>query len=378
MNHYRQFDILRLAASMLIFALLIYFIIVTKSILMPVTFAGIIAFLLNPINKRIRSAVSNQFIAAGLTIILALSPLVIVFALFSWQLVDVLENMPSISQTLGEGLNSAIQQLAYQFGISNFSPENWVNNNISALLETPLSFLGSGISSSGMVIANLFIVLIFTFFLLLYSKSLKILFLLQFGEENRGKARSTLGEVQEVVQRYLMGLLTVILILSILNSLGLWLIGLEHAWFWGLLAACLAIIPYVGTFIGGLLPFMFAIATTDTWWQPMAVVALFVVIQFVEGNLITPKVIGDSIKINPFFAIISLLLGGMIWGVAGIVLALPIMAILRIMFQQIPLLMPFGALLGSDLYKRIDEYETTFDAPSYRLSNFFKRKTNDK
>ena len=157
-----------------------------------------------------------------------------------------------------------------------------------------------------------------------------------------------------------------------MNSLALYLIGIKYAWFWGLLAAFLAIIPYVGTFIGGLLPFVYAIASTGTWWQPAAVAALFLVIQFIEGNFITPKVVGESVKINPFFAIISLIVGGMLWGIAGIVLALPGMAILRIILKQIPIFMPISALLSSELYKDADLFEEKFDSEKYRIASFFK------
>ena len=112
------------------------------------------------------------------------------------------------------------------------------------------------------------------------------------------------------------------LILGVLNSFGLWLIGIDYPVFWGFLGAFLAIIPYIGTAIGGLLPFLYALATTSTLWQPMAVIGWFVLVQQIEGNLITPKVLGSSVKVNPFAAIFALFFGGYLWGIPGLILAI--------------------------------------------------------
>jgi len=179
-------------------------------------------------------------------------------------------------------------------------------------------------------------------------------------------------DTQRMSYTYLKGLATVMLILGVLNSVGLLLIGIEYAFFWGFLAAFLAIIPYVGTFVGGLLPFLYALSTTDTSWQPIAVVGLFMVIQTIEGNIITPKVVGSSIHVNPLAAIMALFFGGFIWGVEGLILALPITAILRIFLVHSGRFRPFGLLLSDDVAEREMEFLGEYDQPHYRLVNFFR------
>ena len=198
--------------------------------------------------------------------------------------------------------------------------------------------------------------------------------LIQFKEKNREQGKELLMQIQNVVRHYLYGLLTVIVILAILNSIGLWIIGVDYAVFWASLAAFLSIVPYIGTTIGGLLPFMYSFATADYWWQPLAVIGLYFSVQQLEGNLITPYVVGSNVKINPLIAIISLLIGGVIWGVAGIVLAIPIAAIFKLVFDNIDALKPVGALMSNDLHKNDTKFLKEWDKDEHRISSLFDEK----
>jgi predicted PurR-regulated permease PerM len=119
---------------------------------------------------------------------------------------------------------------------------------------------------------------------------------------------------------------------------------------------------------------MYSIATATVWWQPLAVVALYFSVQQIEGNLITPYVVGSNVKINPLIAIISLLIGGVIWGVAGIVLAIPMAAIFKLIFDHVDSLKPVGALMSNDLHKKDDQFLQDWDDDKYRISGLFNDK----
>jgi predicted PurR-regulated permease PerM len=121
---------------------------------------------------------------------------------------------------------------------------------------------------------------------------------------------------------------------------------------------------------------MYAIATLDTWWQPLSVVALYFSIQQLEGNLITPYVVGSNVKINPFIAILSLLIGGYIWGLAGIVLGIPLAAIIKLVFDNVDSLKPVGVLMSNDLHKQEDHLLNDWDEDRYRVSSLFDEKNN--
>ncbi|MFK7773422.1 MAG: AI-2E family transporter, partial [Saprospiraceae bacterium] len=249
-----------------------------------------------------------------------------------------------------------------------------IDENSSEMMQAPLGYIGTTLSISGTFLINLFLTFVYTFLLLLYRTSLKNFYIMQFGATIKDGAELVLERIQTVIQKYLYGLLLVIAILGILNSIGLMLIGIEYAIFWGFLAAFLAVIPYIGTALGGLLPFLYAFATCDNYWQPIAVIVLFAFVQIIEGNLITPKVVGSSIKINPLAAILALLVGGAIWGTSGLILALPFIAIIRIIFSQIDFLKPIGMLLSDGLSDNEDVFERKFDKERFRLFSFFKKK----
>jgi predicted PurR-regulated permease PerM len=135
------------------------------------------------------------------------------------------------------------------------------------------------------------------------------------------------------------------LIAAVLNSIGLLLLGIEHAIFFGFLSGTLTMIPYVGITIGAALPTLVALVTKDSGWYAVGVIAVHSVVQFLEGNFITPKITGSKISINALAAIVALLVGGKIWGIAGMILAVPAVGILKILLSYSTSLKPFVILL---------------------------------
>ncbi len=144
-------------------------------------------------------------------------------------------------------------------------------------------------------------------------------------------------------------MLSVIGILAILNTTGLFIIGLEHAIFFGVFASLLAVIPYIGIIIGSLPPLLYAFLLTDSLLNPLLVIAVFSIVQFLEGNFITPRIVGSKVSINPFVALIALIIGGQLWGIAGMILFVPLIGILRVIFEEIEELRPYGYLLGNTI-----------------------------
>ena len=158
---------------------------------------------------------------------------------------------------------------------------------------------------------------------------------------------------------------------------GLWLIGVPYPFFWGFLAGFLEIIPYVGTTIGGLLPLTYMLMVSDSLWQPLAVLVWYIIVQQLEGNLISPNVMGSSIKVNPLFIIMGLFLGGFIWGVSGMILALPILAISKEIFRSFDVLVPFSYLMEDGLSRKSNVFLDEFDSSQYRFFHVFFEEKKD-
>ncbi|MCB0555350.1 MAG: AI-2E family transporter [Phaeodactylibacter sp.] len=349
-----------------------YLIIAGQSMLAPLAFSALFSFLIHPICRRIERFIPYRPIAIISSMLIALIPVFLAITFFSFQFSTVLRELPVITENLQQGVEQIFIGGQQFLNMEAQSLEEWLGNNLTTVLDMPLRILGESLSSSTYLLGSIILTALFTFFLMLYRTSIKNFMLAQIQPENRDEANFIVRQVKKLVQEYLYGMLLVILILGVLNSVGLWIIGIKYAAFWGSLAACLAIIPYIGTTLGGVLPFIYALATTGTLWQPAAVVMLYSTVQTLEGNFITPKIVGNSVSINPMAAILSLFLGGMIWGIAGLILALPAAAVLKVIFEHVTPLKPFSELLSSDLYQKKDKFLEEYDEDKYRIGNYFK------
>src|SRR5690606_33149641 len=163
-------------------------------------------------------------------------------------------------------------------------------------------------------------------------------------QQSQGKSskgiRVLVPRIRKVVQKYLTGVFYVMCILFVLNSIALFSLGIEHALLFAAIAASLNIIPFVGPFIGATLPIIFAFVTKDSLFYPIAVLGSFIVIQSIEGNFLTPKIVGNNVSLNPLVTLIALIVGGSIWGVVGMILFIPLVAILKEIFDAIDGLEP--------------------------------------
>ena len=167
-------------------------------------------------------------------------------------------------------------------------------------------------------------------------------------KDSHDQAENLLSRMNSMSMRYLTGVMTVVAILAVINFIGFWAIGLEYALLFGVIAGLLNIIPYVGVLIGSALPVLYALLTMDHWGYAVGVLGICIFSQTLESNLITPKITGSSVQLNPLAAFLSLLIGGMIWGIVGMVLAILIAGVLKAIFDTIPGLKPIGYLMGDN------------------------------
>lgn len=372
MNHF-TFSILRFAAFLLSIILTGYLIIIGKPILAPLIFSAFLAFLLKPYSAWLENRLGNRMWGVILSITSMLSMIFGLVLLFGMQLGKIVGNFDDISKKLNEGLQQGFRLIGNLLGMRGSQVEDWLTDNLSSWADIPTQILTSGLGSSAYVLGSILLCLIFVFFLLLYRTSFYQFLLYQFDEDARKKGGLMMRKVVKITKEYLNGLLLVILILASLNTLGLYIIGIELALFWGILGACLAIIPYIGTALGGLLPAMYALANYGFTWHPLAVIIFYIFVQSIEGNIITPKVVGKSVRLNPFVAILALLIGGALWGIAGMIIALPIMAVIKIFMTNVELLQPISELFRDDLYQREDVFREKYDDDRYRILNYFRR-----
>lgn len=345
---------LRTSVTLLGLSLLFVVLSYGKFILMPLAFAAFIAMLLSPVVSRLEQWKLGRAFSIILTIVLVLVILGGVISLISAQFVQFAERVPEVTERLKQVTGEGIRFLEETVGLSQEQRTNYLEQGFSNLIDKSGSYISSFVGATTSTFTLVTVLPIFIFFLL-YYREMYVTFFRKLFEQKDGNARidEVLINVQNVTQNYLVGMLTVIGILAVLNTTGLALIGLEHAIFFGVFAALMAVIPYLGIIMGALPPVLFAFLLGDSLIQPVLVIAIFAGIQFLEGNFITPRIVGSKVSINPFMAILALIIGGEIWGISGMILFVPLIGILRVIFKEIEELKPYGYLLGN----RIEYYD---------------------
>lgn len=198
------------------------------------------------------------------------------------------------------------------------------------------------------VLLFVFIILTYTFFFLIYEHRIQNFFIKLHLFENQKESRVMLARITRIVHSYLQGTFTVISVLALVYAAGLWAIGIEHAVLFAIVTALLRIIPYFGSFLGIAFPIAFAFLTKDSFWYPVLVLIFFMVTQLLEANLLTPYITGSRVKLNPLATIMVILLGNLLWGVAGMILFVPLFASLKVIFDEVPQLHPYGYILGKE------------------------------
>jgi predicted PurR-regulated permease PerM len=190
-------------------------------------------------------------------------------------------------------------------------------------------------------------------FLFLYYRTKFAYFILKItGRKNRPMVVRILKEIATVVTRYMLGVTTVVLILCIFNSAGYMIIGIQYPLLLGVVSALFSFIPFFGNFIGGSIPFLFALLTEDSLIYSVRVFVFVYIVHLVENNILSPNIVGNNVRINPFVIILGLIMASMIWGLPGMLVIIPFLAMLKIIFKNIPVMQPYSYLLGMRGTKR--------------------------
>lgn len=332
-----------IATVFAIFAILI----LAKTILIPLGFALLVSFILYPLARRYELWGANILFAAFLSI---LTVIIIIFGaiyLFSTQIIslssefsDIQDRILSILADISLYTNNNISF------IPNLEKGELFNRIKEWFTESSGLLLKQTFNSTTAITAGLLLAIVYTFLILIYREGIIHAFCRFFPEDKREQARRMFRSVQRVGKQYLFGMLMIMFIVGLLNSIGLLIVGLDNPFLFGFMAAILTIIPYVGTFLGAALPVLYAFVSYDSPWIAVSVAVMFWVVQIIESNFLTPKIVGGNVKINALTAILSIIIGAAVWGVAGMILFLPFAAMLRVVCEHYIQLQPIALLIG--------------------------------
>ncbi|MCE2773259.1 MAG: AI-2E family transporter [Bacteroidetes bacterium] len=318
-----------------------------RSVLIPLCFSALLAFILYPICKWLEV----RKIPRGIAIVLALLLITGILGGIVLLLITQIAEFASEWELLKEKLLLTANDLG-----------NWIGVRFHLDYQEQADIIRSFIESSGnqaipilKTTANSFTELLFFLImiplitaLILYNRGLLSNALYAwFPQEQRNAIHQILLESVTAYYRFVRGMLLVYLTVGILNSIGLYFIGLPHPLLFGFIAAILTFIPYVGIMIASLLPITIAWVNYNSIWYPIAVIAVFATVQLLEAYLIFPFAVGNQIKINSLVVIVAILMGGLVWGAAGMILFIPLISIFKLIADRTEQLRPISILLGT-------------------------------
>ena len=366
-------DDFKLARNLFLTITVVFILYVLKSVMIPLLFGIIISVMLYPITKFLERKFRFRRLASSITVLLFFILIVLgIFFFVGYQISEILSKSDIYGKRLSELSQEIVGYISSNFNINADQALNLKKVNIEELVKSNFSKISDFISASGALVGDSVLALLYIFFFLYYRKFFIEFIHKLFPKKNNEYLTSILVKIYDAQQDYMVGMVTVMIIVGVLNTVGLLILGIENAFFFGFLGGFLILFPYIGVIVGSLLPALVALATKDSAWYSVGVLAVFGFVQFLEGNFITPKITGSKISINSFVIIVSLLLFSLLWGLSGMILAIPATAALKIILDHVPNYKAYAFLLSEPKEEHLER--TVFN----RLKIWKKIRENNK
>lgn len=328
--------------------LTVYVMVIAKSVIVPILFSIFFAILLHPVSQWLERFKIPRVLSSFGAILFGIIFFSTILFFFYSQMTDFAQDADMFVERLNEMMGTVNQFLGDYFAIESIRLDqvtqtliNFVRENVGSITQQ--------IGGAASTLTSVLLVPIFVFLILLLRDILKNFLLRAFGQGNSNhekKVTTIIANVKSTVQNYITGVLIVIGILSVLYSILLSVIGVDHAIFFGVFAGMMNIIPFIGPLFGSILPILYALITMDSLFYPLIILLGFYVIQLFEGNLITPVIVGSQVSMNALVTLLLLVVGAQIWGLSGMILFIPIGAIVKVICDEIDQLNHYGYVMG--------------------------------
>jgi predicted PurR-regulated permease PerM len=336
--------------SLLLIGLYVFFSMLSigQALLLPLIYATIIAVLISPVVDFMVRKKINRALSISAVLFVSLLILTTLIALTVSQVSLLKASMPDLVDKFQGLLNQAITWASGYFRISAREINEWISHSGQEFIDSSGSKIGITLSSMGVVLAAIFLIPVYIFMILYYQPHLVRFVHKLFGAGNNEQVSEMLFETKSIIQGYLVGLFIQFAIVASLNSIGLLAIGIEYAILLGIAGALLNIIPYVGGLMAVTLFVIFTLVTKSPVYL-LYVIGLYILIQFIDNNFIVPKVIGAKVKLNALVSIVAVISGAALWGIHGMFLSIPLIAIVKLVLDRTESLHAWGFLLGDTM-----------------------------
>ncbi len=320
-----------------------------QTLIVPLILGALLAIVLHPVVRLFVRWKFNRIVAIILTLLLSIMLIASLGMFLISQLSRFSESWPVFVDKFTLLINNTIHWIPGYFDISAVKVNAWIADTKADLVHGSGLVVGQTLLSVGSGLVVVFLIPVYIF-LFLYYKPLLLDFIHRLFATNRQtQVGLVVTQTKSVIQSYLTGLMIEIALVAALDAIGLLILGIEYAIVIGVLGAMLNLIPYIGGLIAVAIPMMIALVTKDSAWSAFYVVILYYVVQLIDNNFFVPKIVASKVKINALVSIVAVLAGGSLWGISGMFLSIPLVAILKVMCDHIEPLKPFGLLLGDTM-----------------------------
>jgi predicted PurR-regulated permease PerM len=325
-------------------SVLLYF---GRPLFVPLSFALLISFVLYPICSWMERKGLRRWGAILLCLLLLLVVIGGPMFLLVKQMLRFGEEWPLLQEKLLRTWDNLSEYLSQHWGINASRQLEWTEQMAANAAATAFSVVQNVVYTSAVSFVLLVLIPLYVALILYNREQLAKALYALFPQHDHHKIHQVLHETITTYYNFIKGMVIVYVIVGILNTMGLLLLGIPHALFFGIVASVLTFIPYVGITIGAILPMAIAWITYDSIWYPVGVVLVFTVVQYLEANLIFPWAVSYRLQVNMLFTLLAIVAGGIIWGASGMILFIPFLAILKLIADKYDDMRPISLLLGT-------------------------------
>lgn len=317
----------------------------TQSIILPIIYSTIIAIVLNPlVNFFTKRKVSKVF-AITISLIIAIATTLLIITFLSIQMMQFSDSFPKLVQKFNQFADSTEIWASQRFHVNKLKIHSMILKKRAEFINNGGSIIGQTIVSTGSKLVVALLLPVYVFMILFYQDHLIKFIHKLFSRKESTEVNDVLSSTKVIIQGYLDGLFLEAVFVAILNSMALLIIGVDYAVLLGIIGAIVNVVPYIGGIISIIFPVIISVVS-DTPSDALWVVISYLVIQFFDVHYIVPKVVASKVKINALISVIVVLAGGALWGLPGTFLSIPLTAIIKVIFDHIEPVKPWGFLLG--------------------------------
>ncbi|WP_017257387.1 AI-2E family transporter [Pedobacter arcticus] len=329
--------------------LLGYIIMVASNVIMPLLLAFFLSMLLLPVQRFLM----RKRVPKSLSIIIPILFLLLVVAgliwFFSAQVQILVDDFPQIKKNINIHLDTLSKWVGSFTHYSTKEQIAIITKQSDKLLNSTGAILGSIAGSVSGAFIFFGLLPIYIYLILAYKNLLLKFCIMWFSNEDLPKVKESIQQIESIIQSYLMGLLIQIAYITVLLGGILWIVGIKHALLIGVLFAILNLIPYIGALFGNILGVMLTVSSSQELWPVFTVLIVIAVVQFLDNNILMPRIVGSKVQINSLVAIVGIVIAGSLAGISGMFLALPIIAVLKIVFDRTEHFKQWGVVIGTDV-----------------------------